>query len=334
MGLRSFITKQFVDVIQWTEEAGSGTLAWRFPFEDKEIQNGGQLIVRETQQAVFFNEGKFADKFDAGTYKLTTRNLPILTDLMNWDKAFESPFKSDVYFFSKREQIDQKWGTAQPITIRDKEFGPLRIRAFGTYSYVISDVEPFFQKLSGTTEKYTVQDAEGQLRAAIMMSLASFLGHSDVPFIDMAASQQDFSAKLQGAVAPALKNYGLELKSFFVQSISLPEEMEKQLDKLSSMRMFGDLQKYAQFQTADSISTAAANPGGAAGAGVGLGAGLAMGQTMAQAMGVGAMGGGGGTAGADDPIAMIEKLGALKAKGILSQEEFDKKKAELLAKIK
>ncbi|TAL36141.1 MAG: hypothetical protein EPN97_06500 [Alphaproteobacteria bacterium] len=332
MGLMNFIKKQFVDVIQWTED-GPGTLAWRFPFADKEIQNGGQLIVRETQQAVFFNEGVFADKFGPGTHAIKTANLPILTDLKHWDKAFESPFKSDVYFFSKREQIDQKWGTPQPITIRDKEFGPLRIRAFGNYSYVISDVEPFFNKLSGTVEKYTVQDAEGQLRGVVMTALASFLGKSDVAFIDMAGNQQAFSDKLKEAVAPAFKNYGLELKSFFVQSISLPETMEKQLDKLSAMRMFGDLRQYAQFQSADSISVAAANPGGVAGAGVGLGAGVAMGQMMAQSLGVGG-GQGGGAANAEDPVAMIERLSDLKKKGVISQEEFDKKKTELLGKIK
>jgi membrane protease subunit (stomatin/prohibitin family) len=327
----NFVSKQFVDVIQWTED-GPGTLAWRFPFADKEIQNGGQLIVRETQAAVFFDQGKFADKFDAGTFTLNTKNLPILTDLKNWDKGFESPFKSDVYFFSKREQIDQKWGTAQPIAIRDKEFGPLRIRAFGNYSYQIADIETFFNKLSGTTEKYTVADAEGQLRGAIMMSLASFLGKADVAFIDMAGNQEGFSQKLKDAVAPSLKNYGLDLKTFFVQSISLPEEMEKQLDKLSAMRMFGDLKQYAQFQSADSISVAAANQGGLAGAGVGIGAGVAMGQMMSQALNPNAGGGGGGNS--DDPVAMIERLSQLKTKGIISQEEFDKKKTELLGKIK
>ena len=331
MGLMNFISKQFVDVIQWTED-GPGVLAWRFPVADKEIQNGGKLIVRDTQQAVFFNEGKFADKFDSGTFTLNTKNLPIITDLMNWDKKGESPFKSDIYFFSKREQIDQKWGTPQPITIRDKEFGALRIRAFGNYSYQIADIETFFNKLSGTTPQYTTADAEGQLRGAVMMSLASFLGQANIAFIDMAGNQADFSAKLQAAVAPAFKNYGLELKTFFVQSISLPPEMEKQLDKLSAMRMFGDLKQYAQFQAADSISVAAANPGGVAGAGVGIGAGVAMGQMMTQALNTG--GGGGGGSNADDPLAMIERLSQLKAKGILSQDEFDKKKAELLSKIK
>ena len=329
MGLMSFISKQFIDVIQWTDP-GTNVLAYRFPMQDQEIQNGAQLVVREAQQAVFFNEGKFGDKFGPGTYTLNTQTLPILTYLKNWDKAFESPFKSDVYFLSMREFTDMKWGTPQPITIRDKEFGALRIRAFGNYSFKIGDVETFWTKLSGAAEVYTVDQIEGQVRTAIIASISSYLAKSGIAFIDMAASQLDFSSKLQEAVAPVLKNYGLELKSFWVQSISLPEEMEKQLDKLSSMGMFGDLKKYATFQSADSISVAAANPGGVAGAGAGIGAGMAMGNMMMQSLGQG----GGAAAPAEDPLAMLEKLGELQKKGVLTQAEFDAKKAELLAKIK
>lgn len=332
MSLMSFISKQFIDVIQWTEEEPK-MLAYRYPMEDKEIQSGAQLVVRETQQALFLNEGKFADKFIAGTYTLNTKTLPILTYLKNWDKFFESPFKSDVYYFSMREQLDQKWGTSQPITIRDKEFGPLRIRAHGIYSFKIVDIESFWTKLCGTAERYTVQDVEGQLRSAILTALASFLGRSDIAFIDMAGNQDLFSQKLKEAVAPALSDYGLLLENFYVQSLSLPEELEAHLDKASSMRIVGDLQKYTLFQAADSLQTAAANPGGIAGAGVGMGAGLAMGQIMAQAMG--------GTSSAptqaapvEDPILMIEKLGELFKKGMLTQAEFDQKKTELLGRIK
>jgi len=300
--------------------------------QDQEIQNGAQLIVRESQLAVFFNEGKFADKFGPGTHTINTQTIPILTYLKNWDKFFESPFKSDVYFFSMREFLDLKWGTAQPITVRDKEFGPLRIRAFGNYSFQLTDIETYWSKLSGAAEVYTVDQVEGQLRTAIMANLSSFLAKSDTAFLDMAANQADFSGKLQAAVAPVFANYGLALKSFWVQSISLPEELEKTLDKVSSMRMVGDLRKYAQFQAADSIPVAAANPGGVAGVGAGMGAGLAMGNMMTQAMGGAAGGGMGGDP--NDPIVMIERLSELKTKGLISQDEFDKKKAELLAKIK
>jgi len=328
MGLMSFISKQFIDVIQWTEDQ-PGILAYRYPMEDKEIQNGAQLVVRETQRAAFFNEGKWADQFGAGTYTLNTKTLPILTYLQNWDKFFESPFKSDVYYFSHREQLDQKWGTTQPITIRDKEYGALRIRAFGTYSYKVVDIVPFWTKLCGTAEIYTVQDVEGQIRSAILTSLATFLGSSDVAFVDMAAKQDTFSKMLAEAVAPALKEFGLELRSFYVQSVSLPEELQQHLDKATSMRLVGNLQAYSQFQTAESIAIAAANPNGGAGAGVGIGAGIGMGQMMAQNM----MNPAGASASKEDPIQQIEKLGELFKKGVLTQAEFDAKKAELLSKI-
>lgn len=332
----SFISKQFIDIIQWNESE-SGVLAYRFPMQDMEIQNGAALTVRESQLALFVNEGKIADVFEAGNHKLTTQTLPILTYLKNWDKLFESPFKSDVYFFSTREQIDQKWGTAMPITLRDKDFGVLRIRANGTYSYKIKDAGVFWTKLSGTTEKYSVADMEGQLRAAILTSLASSLGGSDVAFLDMAANQTLFSDKLKSAVAPTLAEYGLELKTFYVQSLSLPEELQQHLDKASSMRMMGDLQKYALFQAAESLPAAAANSGGVAGAGVGLGAGVAMGQMMAGAFsGIGQNNGGGSSSSApvSDPMATLEKLGDLLKKGILTQAEFDAKKTEILSQIK
>ena len=333
MNLMNFIGKQFIDVIQWTED-GPGVLAYRYPMQSMEIQNGGMLTVRETQKAMFVNEGKVADVFDAGLYKLTTQTLPILTYLKNWDKGFESPFKSDVFFFSTREQTDQKWGTPQPITIRDQEFGALRIRANGVYSYKIANAETFWSKLSGTVETYTVDDAEGQLRAAILTSIASFLGSSGVAFLDMAANQSAFSDKLKDAVAPAFTNFGLELNSFYLQSLSLPEEVQERLDKASSMRIVGDMGKYAQFQAADSISIAAANPNGVAGAGVGIGAGLGMGQMMAGAMGNAAAVPNQATAPASDPVAMLEKLGELLQKGILTQAEFDAKKTELLQQIR
>ena len=332
MSLGSFLHKQFVEVIQWTE-SGPGTLAHRFPTNDMEIKNGASLTVRESQMAVFINEGKVADTFAPGLFKLTTQTLPILTYLKNWDKAFESPFKSDVYFFSTREQTDQKWGTATPITLRDKEFGLVRLRANGIYSYRIKDIQPFWTKLSGTTADYTVADIEGQLRATILTALASFLGGSAIAFIDMAANQAAFSDRLKAAVAPAFADYGLELKTFMVQSLSLPEELEQHLDKVASMGMVGDLRRYTQFQAADSLSVAAANPGGVAGAGAGLGAGLAMGQMMAGALSGAGVGTGNGAA-ASDPVAMLQKLDDLLKKGILTQAEFDSKKTELLQQIK
>jgi uncharacterized membrane protein YjfL (UPF0719 family) len=186
--LGSFIKKQFIDVIQWNEDS-EGVLAWRFPMQDFEIQNGGQLVVRESQVAVFVNEGTIADVFGPGTHTLTTRTLPVLTNLKNWDKLFDSPFKSDVYFFSTRVQTGRKWGTPQPITIRDKDFDMIRVRAFGMYSYRVADARAFFTEISGTREAYTRDEVEDQLRGIMLASMASSLGGANVAFLDMAANQ-------------------------------------------------------------------------------------------------------------------------------------------------
>ena len=328
MGITDFLFKQFIDVIDWTEP-GPGVLAFHYPMRDREIQNGGKLVVTETQSALFVNEGKIADLFGPGTHTLTTNTLPILTNLQNWDKAFASPFKSDVFFFSHREQTDQKWGTTNPISLRDPEFGPIRIRAHGAYSYKISDPKVFWSKLSGTTEEYTVEGCQGQLRAAILTAVSNFLATSKVPFLDMAANQVSFSESLRAAAAPHLAEYGLELVTFFVQNLSLPEEVERHLDRATSMKIVGDLRSYTQFQAADSL-TGSGGGDSAAQAGVGIGAGMAVGQMMAQTL---QSVSGGKPLEGEDPLAVIERLGELLKKGLVTQEEFDKKKAELLGKI-
>jgi membrane protease subunit (stomatin/prohibitin family) len=251
---------------------------------------------------------------------------------MNWDKLFASPFKSDVYFFSTREQIDQRWGTQAPITVRDKSFGMIRLRAHGTYSYQIEDPRVFYQKISGSREQYTTQELEGQLRSLVLTSLASLLGGADMSFLDMAANQMAFSDHLREGMAKPFSDYGLKLATFFVQSITLPEEVEKHLDRSTSMRMVGDLRKYTQFQVADSIPIAAEQPGGLAAAGVGLGAGMAMGSAFGSSMMQGGSGGG-DSGGADDPFETLNKLHDLMSRGILTQEEFEAKKAEILRKI-
>ncbi len=283
MSLRSFLGKQFIDVIQWTEDE-DGVLACRYPMQDMEIQNGGQLTVRESQMAAFVNEGRIADVFRPGLYTLTTRNLPLLTDLMNWDKGFESPFKSDVYFFSTRLQIDQRWGTATPITIRDKEYGAVRLRGYGIYSYRVADPRTFYTNVSGTRDIYRVADLEGQLRETIVARMTDIFANSQVPFLDMAANQAALSQKIVEQVGPAFKALGLELNQLIVENLSLPEELQKILDQRIGMNMVGDVGRYAQFEAAQAIPIAAANEGGAAGVGVGLGAGITMAQTMAAAM--------------------------------------------------
>jgi membrane protease subunit (stomatin/prohibitin family) len=284
MSLRDFLSKQFIDVIEWVEPE-DGILAYQYPMQDREIQNGGKLTVRESQAAVFVNEGKVADAFMPGLYTLTTQTLPILTYLQNWDKAFKSPFKSDVYFFSTRLQTNQHWGTQNPITIRDKEFGAVRLRAFGIYSYHLMNPKEFYTKVSGTRDIYRVEDLEGQLRNTIVGRITDTFAGSNVPFLDMAANQVALSEKIATQMKPAFTELGLSLDSFVVENLSLPDELQKVLDQRISMNMVGDMGRYTQYQVAQSIPIAAANEGGgAAGIGAGLGAGVAMGQAMMDAV--------------------------------------------------
>ena len=345
MALMDFIKKQFIDIIQWTEE-GDGTLAWRFPMRDMEIQNGGTLVVRESQMAIFVNEGKVADVFGPGTHKLTTQTLPVLTYLKNWDKLFESPFKSDVYFFSTRQQIDQKWGTPQPITIRDKDFGAVRLRAFGNYAFRVADPKLFHTEISGTREEYSVADVDGQLRGLVLQNISNAIASSGLPFLDLAANQIAFADALAKELQPAFAKVGLLLEAMTVQNVSLPEELQKILDQKIGMGMVGnDMAKFMQYQTAQAIpkfAEGAGNGGGVAGDAMGLGAGVALGQVLAQNLQQGLQGGAAQAAPApvapagvrpDEVMATLEKLGDLKAKGILTQEEFDAKKVELLKKL-
>lgn len=332
MGLGSFIKKQFIDVIQWTVD-DDAVLAELYPIEDQEIQYGATLVVRETQAAVFVNEGKIADVFGPGTYTLTTQTLPVLTNLKNWDKLFESPFKSDVFFFSTRLQIGRKWGTPQPVTLRDKDFGMVRLRAFGMYAYRVADASKFFTQISGTRARYTRVDLEDQLRNLLVSNLASALGGSDAPFLDMAANQGLMGDKVKQALLPVFQNYGLELDTFAVESISLPEELQKAIDTRISMGMAGDMKQYTQYQVAQSIPLAAQNEGGLAGLGAELATGLTMGQAMAGAMAgamTGAMQPAASMPPAEDPVARLEKLKALLDKGLIDQADYDSAKAEVL----
>ena len=343
MSLGSFIKKQFIDVLQWNEES-EGVLAWRFPMQDFEIQNGAILNVRESQVAVFVNEGTIADVFGPGTHKLTTQTLPVLTNLRNWDKFFDSPFKSDVYFFSTRVQTGRKWGTPQPITIRDKDFDMIRVRAFGMFSYRVADARKFFTEISGTREVYTRDEVEEQLRGLLMATMASSLGGANVAFLDMAANQALMAQQVKGDLATAFARYGIGLDEFNVASVSLPEELQSALDERISAGMKGGLSAdkmggFSKFQVASSIPLAAQNEGGLAGIGAGLGAGAVLGQTMAQAMG-GAMQQPAAPAAAPAPapaeVSIEDRLTKLKGmldKGLISAADYDSTKAELLKKL-
>jgi membrane protease subunit (stomatin/prohibitin family) len=301
--------------------------------------------VRESQVAIFVNEGRIADVFGPGMHTLTTQTLPVLTYLKNWDKLFQSPFKSDVYFFSTRQQLDRRWGTTQPVTIRDKDFGAVRLRAFGNYAYRIADPKLFHTGISGTRERYTVDDLDGQLRGLMLQHISDAVAASGIPFLDLAANQIEFAAQLKAATAEEFGKLGLALETVTVQNVSLPEELQKILDQKIGMGMVGDMGKFMQYQTAQAIPKFAEGSGdgggGIAGSAMGLGAGVALGQVMAQQLQQGLQGGGGGAAAAAQPLglkpdevmATLEKLADLKAKGILTEEEFSSKKAELLKKL-
>ena len=336
MSIGSFIKKQFIDVLQWNEDA-DGTLAWRYPMEDFEIQYGASLTVRDSQMAVFVNEGKVADVFGPGMYKLTTQTIPVLTYLKNWDKLFESPFKSDVYFFSTRLQLGRKWGTPQPITLRDKDFGMVRLRAFGMYSYKLADPRKFFTEISGTRAEYTVDELEQQLRNLVVATMSATLGGSDVPFLDMAANQVLLAERMRETMTPTFERYGLTLDNFAVENISLPEELQKAIDTRISMGMVGDLGKYTQYQVANSVPLAAQNEGGLAGVGAGLAAGVGMGQVMMDALrgsqAPAAAPVAAPAVAADDPEARLGKLKALLDKGLVTQADYDSAKAEILKKL-
>ena len=350
----NFIKKQFIDVIQWPNPDDS-LLMWRFPIADEEIQNGASLTVREAQMAMFVDEGVTADVFGPGRYTLNTQTLPLLTNLKNWDKLFESPFKSDVYFFNTKQQLARKWGTSQPVTVRDAEFGAVQLRSFGMYAYRISDPAKFFKEVSGVAAQYSGVDLENQLRNIAVTQLAAafgssgipFLdmaaafGSSGIPFLDMAANQVLLSQKIGELLGAEFAKLGLTLENFTVESITLPAAIQEALDKKISMGVIGDLGRYTQYQTAESIPLAAQNEGGLAGIGAGLGVGAGVGQAMAGAM-AGMMQPAAQPAAqpaqsvqttSEDPQAKLAKLKSLLDSGLIAQEDYDKAKAEVLKQL-
>lgn len=288
MGLMDNIKKQlgsqFIEIIEWLDDT-TDSLVWRFPVYNQEIKMGAQLIVRENQVALFVNEGKAADLFTPGRYEIQTQNVPILTTLRGWKYGFQSPFKAEVYFFNTRMFTDLKWGTTNPVMMRDTEFGMIRLRAFGTYAMRIADAKTFFQSIVGTRGLTSTDEVTGQLRSTILSRLSDALAESKIAALDLAAHYDELSVAGRGVLSPEFAGFGLELSRFFIENISLPEEVEKAIDQRSKLGVLGDrMQQYTQMQAAEAIGTAAANPGGLAGAGVGIGAGVAMGQMMGSAM--------------------------------------------------
>jgi len=342
MGLMDWGKAQFLDILEWLDDSND-TLAWRFPMRGQEIQNGGQLVVRESQEAVFVNEGQMADVFKPGTHRLTTQNLPILATLKGWKYGFESPFKSDVYFISTKLYNDLKWGTSNPIMMRDADFGMLRIRAFGIYSVKVVDSATFLRQLVGTNGVYTVPDISEQLRKTIMSRFTDILGEAKIPALDLAAKYDEISDLVRQKLQEEFKTMGLELSKFFVENISLPEEVEAMLDKRTSVGMMAPVMgAYTQMQVADSIPLAAQNPGGVAGLGMGMGVGFGMGNMMGQQMagaqqGLGQQGFPAGSAPAPAAPAksLKEELTDLKDlfdSQLINQAEYDAQRAAIMKK--
>lgn len=271
MGLLDFLSGQFIDVIAWTDDSRD-TMVWRFEREGHEIKYGAKLTVREGQVAVFIHEGQLADVFSPGLYELQTNNMPILTSLQSWDHGFQSPFKSEIYFVNTTRFNDQKWGTQNPIICRDPEFGPVRLRSFGSYSMRVTDAAVFLREIVGTDGEFTADEISAQIRNVIVQEASQILAKSGIPVLDMAGNTADLGQLIASAIAPKIADYGLSLPEFYIENISLPDEVEKVLDKRSSIGVAGDLTKYMQFNAAEGM--AQPNSGFGAMAGMGLAAGL------------------------------------------------------------
>jgi membrane protease subunit (stomatin/prohibitin family) len=276
-------TAQFIEVIEWLDDS-SNTLLYRFPVKDQEIKNGAQLIVRESQVAVFVHEGQIADQFTPGRYTIDGGNTPILSKLGAWKYGFNSPFKAEVYFVNAKQFTDLKWGTPNPIMMRDTDFGMVRLRAFGIYSIRVSDAQAFIKEIAGTNARFVTEDVEGQLKRTLVGGFSDALGESKIAALDLASNYDELAKFTRVKLNEEFKTFGLELTKFIIENISLPQEVEAAMDKRTSMGVIGDVGRYAQFQAADAMRDAAQNPSGGAGTGVGLGAGFALGNAMAGAM--------------------------------------------------
>ena len=283
MGFFDKIMGEFIDVIEWTDNSND-TMVYRFERYGNEIKNKAKLVVRESQVAVFVNEGEIADIFEAGIYELSTNNMPIMTTLKHWDHAFNSPFKAEVYFFNLRRFTDLKWGTKNPIMLRDKEFGPVRIRSFGSYGIRIEDPTTFLREIVGTDGYFTVDEIDNQLRNLIVSRFATIVGQMNIPILDLAANYETMGDFIEEKISPEFSAYGLELTKLLVENISLPPKVEEALDKRTGMGLAGNLDDYLKYQSAEALG-AAGSGSSAAGDAMGMGMGFAMAQQMANSLG-------------------------------------------------
>ncbi len=282
MGIFDLFKGQLIDVIEWKDNSAD-TMVHRYDRGGKEIMMGAQLTVRESQVAVMVNEGQIADVFAPGRYELSTQNMPIMTALQSWKFGFNSPFKAEVYFINTKQFLDQKWGTSNPVMMRDAEFGMVRLRAHGIYSFRVNDPVAFLKEVFGTSAYMTVDGVTGQVKRTLVSGLSDAIAQSKIPALDLAANYDELSQYALQALAPRIENLGLKLESFVIENISLPQEVEEAMDRRTSMGVVGDLNKYTQFQAAEAMRDAANNQAGTAGMGAGMGAGMMMAQAMQMA---------------------------------------------------
>lgn len=284
MGLINYLKTQFLEIIEWQDDSRD-TLSFRFPDQNAEIKNGAQLIVRESQTAQFIYLGQFGDTFAPGKYTLTTDNIPILTTLKGWKYGLHSPFKADLYFVNTRLFTGNKWGTANPIMLRDADFGIVRTRAYGIYDFHITNVKLFLKEIAGTDDHFRLEQFSDTMRSRIVSVFTDALAAARVPVLDLAARYNELGEALLPLINPAVTTkYGIEITSFIVENVSVPPEVEQAIDKRSSMAAIGNLNDFVKFQMAESMTKGGGEAGSMAGTAAGLGAGLAMGQQMMAAM--------------------------------------------------
>ncbi|MEM7102683.1 MAG: SPFH domain-containing protein [Bacteroidota bacterium] len=334
MGLFDFIKNEFIEVIDWVESDGD-TVLWKFPDKDNNIKYGAQLTVRESQQALFIDEGQIADVFEPGRITLYTENMPILTTLRSWKHGFDSPFKVDVYYVSTKQFTSLKWGTPNPIILRDPQFKQVRVKAYGVYFIRIKDPKLFFTEFAGTAPVLKISTIEDRLRDIVSPKFAESLAEANVSVLDMVSNYSELGDKITPLLQVELDPFGIELTKFQITSTSLPKEVEAFYDKMTNMNMVEDLDKFTQFQQAEAIEKAAENPGGGAGEGIGIGVGLGMAKMFMDKQGKEEKS---DDSSSKEPtkeeiIGLLKELGTLKESGILTDEEFNEKKKELLARL-
>ncbi|GET45386.1 SPFH domain-containing protein [Capnocytophaga felis] len=311
----------YLEIIEWVEP-DPNLLMWKVPDQDKEIKNGAKLVVRESQSVLFLNEGNIADVFGAGTHSLSTQNIPILSKLKGWKYGFESPFKADVYYFSTKQFVNLKWGTPAPVLMRDSQFGQVRVRAFGSYNVKITDVATFFKEYAGTYPLLTVFELEAQLRDFIAPKFGEALSNANLSVVDVAGNMTELSNKIRPMIEPYFSDFGIEITQFTVSSVTLPQEVTEFYDKATSMNIIGDMNRFQQFNTANAIGNDRSNLNSSVKEGVAMGMMMGtMQQQMQQNQPVTN----------DDPTTKLQKLKTLFENGLIDEEEYKAKKAEILA---